>query len=81
MTPDLLAVLEEVQRDLGDLIDSLDRDGGRYARRYAEWVLEGLPGANGPKPPPGLRGAPAALIRELVMDSASARRRVPARLR
>ena len=82
MTPDLIAVLEQVQEDLGALIDALDSDGGIYARRYAEWVLEGSTTAmTGPKPPPALLGKPAAMVRELVMDSAHARRRVPARLR
>jgi hypothetical protein len=79
-TPDLLAVHQQVLSDLGALIEALDTDGGVYARRYAEWVLEGSVGLTGPKPPPALLGKPAAMVRELVMDSAHARRRVPPRL-
>lgn len=82
MTPDLVAVLEHVQRDLGDVIDALDSDGGVYARRYGEWVIEGRGHPNSsPRPPKALTGAPAALIRDLVMEHAMTRRRVPARLR
>jgi hypothetical protein len=75
--PDLLGELNyvraRVRQQLGELIDVLDSDGGRYADHYAEHLIG--PNARNalgtPKPPPSLAGPPAQLIRELVRDEAT----------
>jgi hypothetical protein len=75
--PDLIGELNEVRSrvrvQLGELIDVLDSEGGRYADRYAEWVV-GRHARNHlgtPKPPPALQGPASLLIRELVRDEAT----------
>lgn len=81
MTPDLAAVIADVRDELGELLERMDRDGGTYAARYAEWVIEGPARIQGPPAPSSLAGMPGKLIREIVMDHAAARHAVPARLR
>jgi hypothetical protein len=84
-TPDLMGELNEVdaqvREHLAELLDVFDREGGRYARSYAESVLTRPARMTGPRVPNGLHSKVAAAIRDIVMDELSVRRRIPARLR
>jgi hypothetical protein len=80
MSPDLQAVVTGVQLELGNWIELIDGPGAVYARRYAAWLLDGAPGSGTPQRPPELPAHMAAGIRELVLDEAHMRRRVPAHL-
>lgn len=74
---DLRDVVERVRGELGQLLEVLDAEGGRYADRYAEWFMQsggGRYGGGPPQAPPALRGKFGEGIRELVRDEAIARR-------
>jgi hypothetical protein len=68
---ELSAVRSAVRAQLGELLDAIDSDGGRYADHYAEWMLGRRNGRIGPPAPPKL-GPAAELVRELVRDEATA---------
>lgn len=70
MSPDLLAVFARSSEQLAELIDALDRDGGAYAKAYAEHILTTNGGNGGPRRPASLPPEAGALIREMVLDSA-----------
>ena len=69
---ELNAIKAAVREQLGELLDTLDTDGGRYADTYAAWFVASAARRTGPPPPPALAGQPAALIRGLVQDVAYA---------
>lgn len=73
LTPDLVDVLARVQLQLGDAIDALDRDGGRYAREIV--ARADSPQTYGPRRPTSLHPALGVLVRELVADELAMRRR------
>jgi hypothetical protein len=77
-TSDFAALVDDVTGDLGDALEVLDREGGTYARRYADWLIN-----NGPRPnrPAGMPVKAAELIRDLVIEAAHMRQCVPARYR
>lgn len=64
----LLAVVAQVQETLGDLIDILDREGGRYAREYAAAMADPERSPKGARRPYGMPLAVAQLIRSLVLE-------------
>ena len=68
MTPDIAAIVERVNAELGDLLEALERDGGTYAAQYAEHVLTHPTGRNRPAPPKGMPPIAATVVREFVLD-------------
>lgn len=74
--PAMAAVVEAVQRDLLEVIESLERHGGNYARDYIVASLAAPRGtgtawrmaAITPRTPPELAPVAARCIKELALD-------------
>lgn len=71
LTPDLLGVLGDVKKDLGDVIDQLDQLGPLYARLYLEHHYGP---ARCPQKPRGMHPLAAAIVRDLVLERATVER-------
>ena len=74
-TPAVLDTLSHVRgrvrEQLGELLDALDHEGGRYADRYAAALLSPAT-RTGPPAPRALAGPAAGIVRELVRDEVTA---------
>jgi hypothetical protein len=72
VSPDVMGVLEDVQQELGSMLDVFDRDAPGYARAYVEHVMEG-----GPRPgrPRDMHPRVAEAVRDIVLDQAVVVRR------
>ena len=68
-TPDLIAVIARSMEQLQELADTLDHEGGAYAKAYAEHLVTSRGRGVGPKRPAALPREAGALIRDLVLDS------------
>lgn len=63
------ALFAPIMEELLEMIDVLEREGGRYARAYLEHVRAGGRGY-GPKAPLGMNPLVAKAIRDVVLDHA-----------
>lgn len=70
--PAQAAVVEAVQRELLDVVESLERHGGIYARDYIIAALEAPRGrrlaSRTPRTPAGLAPVAARCVKEIALD-------------
>lgn len=78
MPPELVDVIANVQEQIGEQLDMLERDGGQYARDYAQAALAPKR-IQGPAAPRGWHPHIRKMVQELVSEELLVRRHQHAR--